>query len=68
MPREMVCTGKTGESGFVVVGWSKHADKAQIGVEREGNGYFTDFTSRGQINGLIRLLRKARDESFGADA
>jgi len=83
MPKELICTGKTGESGSVVVGWSKHAEKAQIGVQRVTGdtsmrvgvpceplvetSLFTDFTSRSQINALIRLLKQARDDAFGRD-
>lgn len=30
--------------------------------------YFVDLRDRGEVNRLIRTLRKARDQAFGADA
>lgn len=69
MPKSMICTGESGSAGEVIVGWSKRAEQAQIGVRRvDGDtSLFTDFSSRSQINGLIRLLKQARDDAFGRD-
>lgn len=53
----------------VAVGWSKHAQVAQIGVHTDDGekSLFVDLTARSQINALIRALRRARDDAFGRD-
>lgn len=66
-----------GSDSRVRVGWSKESEHVQIATTApdgwelnptpEGNGWFVNL-GRAEINRLIRILRKARDESYGADA
>lgn len=68
----------TGSQFRVKVGWSREQGDIQIatvapeGVQLESehpesNGWFVNLDRSG-INRLIRTLRKARDQAFGADA
>lgn len=62
----------------IKVGWSKEHGDFQIATvapdgfkleseHPESNGWFVNLDRSG-INHLIRTLRKARDQAFGADA
>lgn len=61
----------------VQVGWGRDSEHVQVatvntdGAELrptpEGNGWYIQL-DRGGINQLIRVLRRARDQAFGADA
>lgn len=77
MPKETI---KCDVSDFhVLVGWDKDHGHAQIATVAptmplvtedtldEHNGWHVTL-SRENINRLIRALRKARDQAFGADA
>lgn len=73
MPRETIQTdGLTERPVAVEVSWGRatHVQLATVrpdGSEESGKeGVYSDLT-REQINKLIRLLRKARDQAFGAD-
>jgi hypothetical protein len=76
-PREFNAAGTPQPSGFVEarhglsVGWNK-IGWVQIHMfphEWESTGDWTIVDlERGQINDLIRMLRKARDAAFGSDA
>lgn len=58
------------------VGWSKEAGHVEIATMMpdgiplepgpEANGWFMQLT-RSEINQLIRVLRKARDQAYGKD-
>lgn len=65
------------DDSAVKVGWSKEAEHVEIAlVHHRDGGEATDSDSncwhsqfdRDGLNRLIRLLRKARDQAFGADA
>jgi hypothetical protein len=81
MPKEVVHSA-WGQSGDVVaahveVGWSKEGGYVQLASigpgqlplppEAPSNGWFADLDRAG-CNRLIRAIRKARDQAFGADA
>jgi hypothetical protein len=82
MPREYVYSefndplAETAPQMAASVGWSKEADggSIQLATIRNGkehsydpvDGLYMDL-DRKQINQLIRLLRKARDDAFGRD-
>ena len=70
MPKEIITNGRYVEGdNWAEVGWARGMD-CQIGVrstEDVGEGLFCDL-DRESINKLIRTLRKARDQAFGADA
>ena len=59
----------------VQVSWSKEQEHLQVATidaalpedGEEGIGWFVSLDRR-QINDLIRVLRRARDGAFGADA
>lgn len=63
------------DDSAVKVGWSKDAEHVEIAVvhHRDGAGdndpncWHSQFDRAG-LNRLIRTLRKARDDAFGADA
>lgn len=42
-------------------------DKDGDGEVFYGDGLYATFDSREQINNMIRVLRRARDQAFGAD-
>lgn len=79
MPRSYVYADhKTDDTGAKVapqkvisVGWNKvgYVQVATLrnGTDRTDDGIFVDV-DRDQINDLIRKLRKARDQAYGADA
>lgn len=58
------------------VGWSRDAEHVQVATVNaedrelrptpEGNGWFVAL-DRNEINRLIRVLRRARDQAFGKD-
>ena len=60
----------------VRVGWSKEAECVELATVHkdgiklvptpEGNGWFVQLT-RPEINRMIRVLRKARDQAYGPD-
>lgn len=60
----------------VRVGWSREVGHVEIATimpddsvlepTPEGNGWFVQLTRR-EINEMIRVLRKARDQAFGRD-
>ncbi len=59
-----------------IVGWSRETGHVEIGVNAldisthqgsHGTGMFATFDRAG-LNRLIRTLRKARDQAYGADA
>lgn len=61
---------------FLTVGWNRNVPSIELATreggdidesERERGGYFAHLDREG-INRLIRTLRKARDQAFGADA
>lgn len=63
----------TPKSFRVRVGWDKEAGDVQIATVDEdapfgsaGSGLFVSL-DRGKVNDLIRVLRKARDQTFGRD-
>lgn len=79
MPREHVESWQRGapyaEQAFrVEVGWQKDTGCVQVATtdpaaptsESVGAGLWVDL-ERQNINDLIRLLRKARDQAFGRD-
>lgn len=78
MPRETIYANEYNETGKVEVQWAKEM-YVQIGVAHlpppvdpveeaiEWNGQYLTL-NRAEINRLIRTLRKARDQAFGADA
>ena len=73
MPREVIAThGDLGEPIGVEVSWGREGfvqvattnlDKEQFEMSR---GWFVTL-NRNEINRLIRFLRKARDQAYGAD-
>jgi hypothetical protein len=80
MPKEIIedrHSTAEGPHAKVQVGWSREAEHVQVATvapdswlhdqRRQGNGWFVTL-DRDQINSLIRTLRKARDQAFGADA
>lgn len=73
MPKEIITNGAFQQGDpWVEVGWYRDRS-AQIGVRAEnsegteGAGLFAHL-DRETINRLIRVLRKARDQAYGADA
>lgn len=61
---------------FLTVSWNRDHGIVQLATreggdidesKRERGGYFVDV-DRSTVNGLIRTLRRARDQAFGADA
>lgn len=75
MPKDKVVTAAgpgTYAEGlpWVQVGWARNRD-VQIAVlrqeEHDPNAQWMDLDREG-INKLIRILRKARDQAYGADA
>ena len=80
MPKEIIYPRHQGDSEnpapWAEVGWNKDAGYVQIvtksadGIELEptpeGNGWYVDL-NRQQINELIRVLRRARDQAYGRD-
>lgn len=74
--------GASQESGLKV-GWSKYAEYVQVAVTSKDRFIFVNeledkspvecdelyfhFSNRGQINDVIRALRKARNDAFGRD-
>jgi hypothetical protein len=81
MPREYVYTdfagnGETAPQMAVSVGWQKedHGGYVQLATIENGKEHSFDPSSglyisldRRQINHVIRLLRKARDQAYGRD-
>lgn len=69
MPRETIRSTVNGND--VSVGWQRGGG-VQVGVEPADSNHAPEAMwsdlSRVQINDLIRLLRKARDSAYGADA
>jgi hypothetical protein len=73
MPKEVITNGayRRGEP-WLQVGWSRDTF-VQIGVRAENESEHPDAVrfcdlDREGINKLIRALRKARDQAYGADA
>lgn len=69
-------TLQTFVGNFLQVGWDRNAGHVQAGVlqggdhdesKKPGRGLYVQLDRPG-INRLIRLLRKARDAAYGADA
>lgn len=62
------------DDSAVKVGWSKEAEHVEVAVVHNrdgGDDGLTDWHAqmdRNGLNRLIRTLRKARDDAFGADA
>jgi hypothetical protein len=66
-----------GSTAKVRVGWSREQEHVEIATVApdeikleptpEGNGWFVQLDRSG-LNRLIRSLRKARDQAYGADA
>lgn len=54
------------EETRVVVGWSKEGEHVQIATIAPDSEFMQ--LDRDGLNRLIRLLRKARDGAYGADA
>lgn len=61
---------------FAVIGWEREGGLVQIGVLRGGDfdegkedrpGFYVSL-DRNAINRAIRVLRRARDAAYGADA
>lgn len=81
MPKEYVNDAHQGSDQWpaprVRLGWSKDAQHVQLATiaedwqelepTPEGNGWFVSLNRHG-INQLIRMLRRARDQAYGADA
>lgn len=78
MPKEVINCSVT-EDFRVKVGWDRESGHVQVATVapkmplvtedtyEENNGWHVTM-SRYSINQLIRTLRKARDQAFGADA
>lgn len=71
MPKEMVANPGAEQLLGVSVGWNK-AGWVQLNMEpvdarSTGDWHIVDL-DRGDINRLIRALRKARDQAYDADA
>lgn len=73
MPKETIYPGSPDPRGTtkITVGWGRNS-YAQIGIQRESLGAtesaaWSDNLSRADINDLIRVLRKARDQVHGRD-
>lgn len=82
MPKELIFQktkhGDPDTQGTVArIGWSRETGHVELATVRddsqklepgpEANGWFMQLDRDG-INRLIRTLRKARDQAFGADA
>lgn len=82
MPKELIFQktkhGDPDTQGTIIkVGWHRSPGYVELATIRddgqtlepgpESNGWFTQLDREG-INRLIRTLRKARDQAFGADA
>jgi hypothetical protein len=75
MPAERIYTRQTEEEGtfgeHVCVGWGKGHANINLGTvhdhPQEERGVFIDIKNRGEVNQLIRALRRARDQAFGRD-
>lgn len=79
MPKEIIENASKDDREFhVEVRWSRvhGAEDVQVATVREredyaetgtGTGIFVNL-NRASINRLIRVLRRARDQAFGADA
>jgi hypothetical protein len=75
MPVERIYLDETDERNarHIDVQWGREKPNINIGTTqddpnaREDLGVFIDLVDRGQVNHLIRVLRKARDQAFGRD-
>lgn len=59
---------------FLHVGWTKDGEHVEVATQQGGDykvgerpGFFVQL-GRGEINDLIRSLRRARDAAYGTDA
>ena len=70
MPREVIGNATPNEPYNVKVGWD-HIGNVQVGVDetpgRVGESGLWSTLDRKGCNDLIRVLRRARDASFGRD-
>jgi hypothetical protein len=54
--------------------WGKDGEAINLGTVHdspegtEDKGFFLDLRDRREVNRVIRVLQKARDDSFGSDA
>lgn len=74
MPVERIYVGDDGPNPrHVDVQWGKDHGSINLGTVRDepdkkdATGQFLDLRERNQVNRLIRVLRKARDQAFGRD-
>lgn len=69
MPRETIRykTLDNPESDYLGVTWSSGGANVNINISRDAANLYCDPLSRAEINKLIRVLRRARDQSFGRD-
>lgn len=80
MPKERFDSRHTHETDdplpFAVIGWERDHGEVQIGVLQGGDfdegtedrpGFYVSL-DRNAINRAIRVLRRARDAAYGADA
>lgn len=76
MPKETITT--TGTNHSLILRWGKNGN-AILGVDLNNKfnfigddevftGLWFEFESREEINRLIKILRKVRDDTFGKDA
>jgi len=78
MPKEVIATnhapqdpaGEAAHEWLLSVGWIQDGADVQVGAGITGDYDAGQFfcLDRSQVNRLIRILRKARDQAFGADA
>jgi hypothetical protein len=71
MPKEIITYGEfqQGES-WTEVRWNRDDTVVHLGVRKEDEPNDTRYAylDRAGVNKLIRVLRRARDQAFGADA
>lgn len=77
MPKEIIRADRDEFTVQVEVGWGREHGEVQIATTNFGpedvapgdpaRGWFVTLDRNG-INRLVRSLRKARDQAFGADA
>ena len=72
MPKEIITYGDSYQQGeaWAEVTWHRDDTVVHLGVRKEDEPETPMFAylDRAGVNKLIRVLRRARDQAFGADA